>query len=204
MTIAAIVLAAGSSKRFGAKNKLLAEIGGETLIRRSVSAAAASGASPVIVVTGQDAEAVRSVLGGLNVRLIPSPDPQSGMGRSVAAGIGAVPAGTAGALVLPGDMPAIVVGVLERLMAVFAENGATRIVYPSDSHGTQRNPVLWPRAFFPELIRLDGPKGGKALLAAHSASAIAVPFQDDSAFADIDTEADLAAYMARSGSLNRR
>lgn len=53
--IAAVVLAAGSSRRFGAENKLLATVAGQTLIMRVLAAIRVAGLSPIIVVTGHEA-----------------------------------------------------------------------------------------------------------------------------------------------------
>ena len=50
--VAAILLAAGLSRRFGARNKLLAGIEGQPLIRRTAEALLGSRARPVVVVTG--------------------------------------------------------------------------------------------------------------------------------------------------------
>ena len=54
-------------------NKLLVELDGEPLIRHAVRAALASRAQPVVVVTGNDADAVRAALAGLDVRVRPQP-----------------------------------------------------------------------------------------------------------------------------------
>ncbi|MDD9879126.1 MAG: NTP transferase domain-containing protein, partial [Magnetovibrio sp.] len=56
--VAAIVLAAGLSRRAGIRNKLLAPVGGKPMVRRSTEAVLASGAAPVFVVTGHQAAAV--------------------------------------------------------------------------------------------------------------------------------------------------
>ena len=53
MRLASIVLAAGRSRRFGGGNKLLAEIGGSTVLRQTVTAITAAGFDPTLVVTGQ-------------------------------------------------------------------------------------------------------------------------------------------------------
>ncbi len=67
------------------------------------------------------------------------------------------------------------------------------IVYPTTPDGDQRNPVLWPRRFFPELASLAGAEGAKALLRSHPDESAAVRVESASLFADVDTPADLAA-----------
>ena len=76
--IAAVVLAAGMSTRMGT-NKLLAEIGGEPLVRRVVGAAEKSRARPIVVVTGQDHESIRAALAGTDTTLVYNPDFRDGM-----------------------------------------------------------------------------------------------------------------------------
>lgn len=107
--IAAVVLAAGMSRRYGQDNKLLAELAGEPLLRRVVCAALASKARPVIVVTGHEAEPVRQALTGLPVRFVHNDRYDRGMGTSVAAAarVLAAEVGVTGTMVLLGDMPAV-------------------------------------------------------------------------------------------------
>ena len=59
--LAAVVLAAGSSTRMG-RNKLLLELGGETLVRRAVRAALGAGVDEVVVVLGHEEPRVRAEL----------------------------------------------------------------------------------------------------------------------------------------------
>src|SRR5205085_4474109 len=89
--VAAIVLAAGRSTRMSGANKLLAEIGGKSLVRIAAEQALASRAHPVIVVTGHQRDAVERALAGLDVRLVHNPDFADGLGTSLRAGIAAVP-----------------------------------------------------------------------------------------------------------------
>src|SRR4051812_4976596 len=114
-TVVCIVLAAGRSTRMGAANKLSADVGGKPMVRHAVEAALASAASPVLVVTGHQAEEVRAALTGLAVRFVHNRDYAAGLASSLKAGIGALPEGAVGALVLLGDMPQITAADLDRL-----------------------------------------------------------------------------------------
>src|SRR4051794_5309373 len=84
--VAAIVLAAGRSTRMGGPNKLLAELGGKTLVHIVAEQALASNASEVIVVTGHQADQVEKSLAGLRVRFVRNPDFADGLASSVKAG----------------------------------------------------------------------------------------------------------------------
>ena len=91
--VAAIVLAAGQSRRMGQLNKLLAEIDGVPMVRRAVDAARASKAEPVVVVTGHEPERVRATLGRKRrTEVVHNPDYAAGLSTSLARGLAALPA----------------------------------------------------------------------------------------------------------------
>jgi molybdenum cofactor cytidylyltransferase len=68
--VAALVLAAGSSRRMGGANKLLQPVGGIAMLRRVVNAALASRCTSVLVVTGAGADAAQACLEGLDVEFV--------------------------------------------------------------------------------------------------------------------------------------
>lgn len=193
-TVAAVLLAAGASSRFGSGNKLLAEIGGRPLVRITAEAVLASGIAEVLAVTGADAELIEQALAGLPLRCVHNATWQRGLGSSLAAGISALGKGAEGSFIVPGDMPLLSAGLLRSLIEAFGRHGRASIVYPVTAAGEQRNPVLFPRRFFPELSTLSGPEGAKPLLRTLSAQSVAVS-GDAAAFTDIDTPADLDAVI---------
>jgi molybdenum cofactor cytidylyltransferase len=192
--IAAIVLAAGRSTRMGGPNKLLAEIGGKTLVRIAAEQALASRADPVIVVTGHQRERVGQALAGLPVRLVHNPDFAEGLSTSLKAGLAAVPAEADGAIVCLGDMPQVRAAMIDRLIAAFDPEGGALIVVPT-IEGKRGNPVLWSRRFFPELTALEGDVGARHVIATYGEAVVEVP-ADTAALVDIDTPDALRAVKA--------
>lgn len=184
--VAAVVLAAGRSTRMGGPNKMLAELGGKPLVRMVAEQALASKASPVIVVTGHQADDVEKALKGLNVTFVRNPDFASGLASSVKTGIGAVPTDAAGAMVCLGDMPLIDARLIDKLIGAFSPERGSLIVVPT-CDGRRGNPVLWSRRFFGELMGLSGDIGGRHLVDHHSEAVVEVPVDGDGAFLDIDT-----------------
>jgi molybdenum cofactor cytidylyltransferase len=89
--VAAIVLAAGRSRRMGGTNKLLAPVSGAPMVRRVAETALASAASPVIVVTGHQADAVEAALAGLDLTIVHNPDHAAGLAGSLKTGLAALP-----------------------------------------------------------------------------------------------------------------
>jgi molybdenum cofactor cytidylyltransferase len=197
MRIAAILLAAGASCRFGADDKLLAPIDGVALVRRTADVLAASATDPILAVVAPNNRAVARVLDGARVTLVDNARHATGMGTSIAAGIRALPADTEGALLVPADMPALSTRLVERIVAAFRTAHGERIVHAVDSAGAQRNPVLWPRRHFHRLAALDGEAGGKAILARLADEATTVRADDDHELDDIDTPEDLARWTDR-------
>ncbi|MBS0239900.1 MAG: nucleotidyltransferase family protein [Proteobacteria bacterium] len=191
--VAAVLLAAGSSERFGSENKLLTEIGGEPLLRRVTRAVIEARPSETIVVTGHEAERCRSVLEGLAVRFVHNAAWKQGMGKSIAAGVGALGDEFDGAFIVASDMPYLTSALFTRLRAAFDESCGRAIIFPVTTAGEQRNPVLWPRAHFSELSALDGATGAKALLRKYVGESLGVPLASDEEVTDIDTPADLTA-----------
>jgi molybdenum cofactor cytidylyltransferase len=197
-TVVCIVLAAGRSTRMGAANKLSADVGGKPMVRHAVEAALASAASPVLVVTGHQAEEVRAALTGLAVRFVHNRDYAAGLASSLKAGIGALPEGAVGALVLLGDMPQITAADLDRLIAAFVAENGNAIVAPTHA-GERGNPVLWPAACFAEMLQLDGDTGAKRLFAAHADRIREVDLGTDAIFLDVDTPEVLAKLRGGGG-----
>ncbi len=184
--VTAVVLAAGRATRMGGPNKLLAELSGKPLVRIVVEQALASKAESVIVVTGHQDAAVRETLSGLAVNFVHNPDYADGLATSVKAGIAAVSADAAGAVICLGDMPLIDAKLLDRLIAAFDPDHGALIAVPV-SDGRRGNPVLWSRRFFAELLTLDGDTGARHLIAKHAEAVAELPVEGQGAFLDIDT-----------------
>ncbi|MCB4768205.1 molybdopterin-binding/glycosyltransferase family 2 protein [Ancylobacter sp. Lp-2] len=189
---AAIVLAAGRGTRMPEAYKLTASLDGEPLVRRVVLSALASQARPVIVVTGHDAAKVRAALDGLPVQLIHNPDYAEGLSSSIRVGLGAVPPEAPAAAVLLGDMPKVHAGLIDRLVAALADKPGAVAAAPS-SEGRRGNPVVWTRRMFPALAALTGDVGARHLLAENAEAVVDVEVDDDAAFVDVDTLAQLQA-----------
>lgn len=193
-TVAAVLLAAGSSKRFGEENKLLALVDGAPLIRLTALALTASRAAEIVAVTGPDPGEIAAALSDLPIRFVHNPDFARGMGTSIATGIRAVDPAMTGALVCPGDMPSLQSIMIDRIIDAFEASGSQGIVYPALADGSQRNPVLWPCRLFARLGQLSGEGGAKPILAELRAECIPVPEDDPGHFVDIDTVDDLDAF----------
>ena len=139
--VAAVVLAAGMSKRAG-RNKLLAEVGGEPLFMKAVHAAVRSKASPVFVVTGYQHEILEEALDDVDVNVIYNPDFRAGVKTSIRLGIKSVPSFCRGAIILPADMPNISENHLNKMIKSFADDKTKQVLFTSYKK-VKNNPILW-------------------------------------------------------------
>jgi molybdenum cofactor cytidylyltransferase len=157
------LLAAGRSSRMGGPNKLLARFDGEPLVRLLALRALRSKARSVTVITGHQAESVAAALDGIPVALVHNPVYASGLATSIAAAVGAMPDGSAGALIMLGDMPGITTADLDRLIDAF--EAAAGIAVRATVDGRPGNPVILPHGLYAEAAMLRGDTGARSILA---------------------------------------
>jgi molybdenum cofactor cytidylyltransferase len=159
--IAAVILAAGLSRRMG-QAKLLMLLDGRAIVRHAVEAVLSGGVDSVWVVSGPAVEAIEAALAGLDVQIVVNPSPEDGQGGSVRAGIAALPASADSALIALGDQPMLPPSIIPALLAA-RRTSDKPIVAPRYRDG-QGNPVLFKREIFPELLRLDGDQGARGII----------------------------------------
>jgi molybdenum cofactor cytidylyltransferase len=194
--LAALLLAAGQSRRMGAENKLLLEIEKKPIIRHAAEALIQAGLTEIYVVTGHQAEAVRACLAGLNLSFIDNPNYARGQASSVSCGIAGLPEAVSDVLIALGDMPLIEAELISALCQRHSETAfdGAKITLPVYTHPTQPdnlkrgNPVIWSQAYFDELKSLSGDQGGRQILADYPAHIQHLHWPDAQPFEDVDTK----------------
>lgn len=195
--IAAVVLAAGRSRRMAPHNKLLVvDRTGKPMIARVVDNVLSSHARPILVVTGHQAEQVQHALGGRPVRYVHADDYAEGLAASLKAGIAAVPEECAAAVVCLGDMPLVTGRMIDRLLSAYDPDEGRLIVLPT-YRGKQGNPMLWDREFFPEILDVSGDSGARFLVGQHIEAVAEVEMADDAVLRDFDTTESLSTLPQR-------
>ncbi len=189
---AVVVLAAGAGSRYhGARHKLSEQLGGESVLVRTLRNAIASRMSVVLVISeGLVAEA-RGLIPSRDMVVVDRPSQAGwGMGDSIAAGV-SIHASASGWLVMPGDMPLVrpaslraVANALDQQPIAFAQH-----------RGRRGHPVGFGAELFSELVMLKGDEGARRLLARYPTAA--VELDDPGVLFDIDTVDDLAAAQRR-------
>jgi len=196
-TIAAVVMAAGRSRRMAPHNKLLVgDKVGKPMIARVVDNVLSSNARPILVVTGHQAEQVEHALGGRPVRYVHAADYAEGLSASLKAGIAAVPPECAAAVVCLGDMPLVTGRMIDRLLSMYDPEEGRLIVLPT-FRGKQGNPMLWDKRFFPEILQITGDSGARFLVGKHAEFVCEVEMADDAVLRDFDTTDSLATLPPR-------
>ncbi len=192
--IAAVLLAAGGSRRFGQPKQLL-EWEGTPFVARIADAALAAGLDPVVVVTGCAAEAVQAALKDRPVQVMMNWRWQEGLSTSVRLGMAALPPTVEGAVFMPADQPLIPSSLLRDMVARFTETQAP-IVHPVRD-GQPTTPVLFARSLFPELAAVEGDQGGRGLVARYAKQAVRIE-APAGVLADVDLPADYERLRAAS------
>ena len=191
LRLAALVLAAGQSRRFGAANKLLADLAGMPVLAHILTSLSGCAFDDIVVVASDGQAEIAALITQAGARAVSSPADRNGMGDSIAAGVRSIHSSSDGVLIVPADMPLITAPSLTQLIDVFHQHRGDHIVCAADPAGAQRPPVIWPAHLFPQLARFEGPAGGKELIAQAGGLAIPVVPREPSELLDIDMPTDL-------------
>jgi molybdenum cofactor cytidylyltransferase len=185
--IGGLILAAGEGRRFGA-TKQLAELRGRPLLTYAVeSMLAVPAVSPVVVVLGHDADAIRARIDFGDARTVVCEDWRAGQAASIRRGVAALGNVTA-AVVTLGDQPFITPQVIAAVLDLFDpdDHDAVRATYG----GAPGHPVLLSRRLLRRAHELDGDTGFRDLLAGQRVRRLEAGQLCDPA--DIDTREELA------------
>ena len=194
----AIVLAAGASQRMGQPKQLL-RWQGEPLVTRAARSALQSGASEAIVITGAVSEQVEAALeplrrdAGGRLRLVFNPRWQDGQAWSVRAAVDALPAACEAAMFLPVDQPRLPAALLRRLWQTW--RGGSDLAAVAVAGAIRGAPAVFDRRYFELLKRLQGDRGGGALLLQQATGVTAIETPSHW-LADVDTPEDWQTALA--------
>ena len=190
MSLPALVLAAGASRRMGAVKALL-EVDGEPLVTRCVRLLRQAGADPVLVVLGHHAARLEGPVQVAGARGVANPDPDGDQLSSLLVGLEALPEGAPGVLVLPVDHGLVREATIQ-LVAEAARVDPTRVAVPSVDM-RRGHPTWFPAGLFAEL-RDPALEGGARTVLRRQGEAIRhLVVEDPGAVQDLDTPGDWAA-----------
>ena len=191
MSIVAIILAAGGSRRLGQPKQLL-NCEGETLLNRAIRLAFDAGASPVLAVLGSEFEHILKSICAPGVIPVRNDQWRQGMGRSIAVGMRALSVcapETDGVLLMGCDQPRLTADHLRSLIDAFVSHGGPAIA--ASSYACVRAiPAIFPHETFGKLRALSEDKGARSIIEQAPLPVVAVEFAGGEV--DIDAPEDLA------------
>jgi molybdenum cofactor cytidylyltransferase len=193
MTVGAIILAAGSSRRFGDDKRKQLLPSGATVLQQTI-ARVAEVLDPVLVVLrfGDQPflDELKAQISDPRVSYLLAPDSALGMAHSLGNAIHSVKTWDA-AVVFLGDMPFVHSDTIQRILAAYEQHRKSDPIILPTVAGKPGHPVLFGRAWFEEIESLRGDTGARAVIDAHADKVIQIPVEDQGAMRDIDTPEDL-------------
>jgi len=181
--VAAILLAAGQSRRMGAFKPLL-PFGDKTVVESCLDYLHQGGVETIVVVLGHRADEVREKLAGRSVIFALNSDPNSEMGSSIAVGVRALPEECKATLIALVDHPAVLATVISTLIENWQQG--SRLIVPT-WNGRGGHPVLIDLSFKPELLNLDAGGGLRTIFDAHQTAVARLPVDSPFIARDMDT-----------------
>jgi molybdenum cofactor cytidylyltransferase len=192
--ISSVVLAAGRADR-ASEQKSLMPLRGKPMLQWVLEGALASALHEIVCIV-RDLEAMRRKISLVDERLywLTNHVADQGQSTSVIAGLWAIDSKSVGALFLVGDEPMVQHELINSLVERFKTTNAL-IVAPS-FRGQTRNPVLFRRDLFPELLQLTGDRCGQGLIEKYRKKTSLVEWNDELSFKDIDVRDDYERIKA--------
>ena len=187
--ITAIILAAGSSTRFGDKNKLLKPFMDSSIFGHVVKTMTNLPIAEVILVTGYEHEKIAEAIKHSNVHIIHNSEFQTGIASSSKCGVSAASQKTEGYMICLGDMPYITMDYIKNLLDTFINSQIPSIIVPTFQY-RKGNPVIFSKNFIDDLLKIEGDKGAREVIDKHPDSIIEVQIRKETYFFDVDTLAD--------------
>ena len=183
-----IILAAGSSSRFGNTKQLL-HFKGKTLLQHTMEEAAEAGAEPVVVVTGANADEISKEIKNEKVEIVFNKNWEQGMASGIVMGL-------KNAIILNKELENIIITVCDQpfvssslFQQLFQkQNESAKHIVASAYADTIGTPALFTIKYFVALMGLTGDQGAKGLLKKYSEDLATVDFPEG--YIDIDTQED--------------
>lgn len=192
--VSAILLAAGSSDRFGRPKQLL-DVQGKKIIQIALESLLRSRVSEIVVVLGYAREQIREYLEGYPVKAVENLQYRKGQSSSIKRGLESISQEAEAALFMLSDTPLVDHKIIDLVIGKYEETGSP-IVAPF--YGEKRgHPVLFSRELFGELKALEGDVSGSGVIRRHAKQVMRVQVDSDAVVFDVDNEEDYQRLLRR-------
>ncbi|MEX2488650.1 MAG: nucleotidyltransferase family protein [Pseudomonadales bacterium] len=193
--IGGLILAAGSSRRFGEDKRKTTLPSGRWVLEEVIHTVAAELEQVIVVLRFGDKvfeDELSAKVDNDKIHYFRAPDSARGMAHSLGNAIHEI-ADWDAALIFLGDMPFVQRDTITSLMDNYtAHKTEAPIVVPAIKD-TRGHPVLFDRLYFPEIEALTGDTGARELVQHHAEKVIQVDVDDPGILKDIDTPEDISA-----------
>lgn len=186
MKISAILLGAGESKRMG-KDKLALPWGKRTMLEHCAQTLLRSKVDEVLLIVNEKTERIARHLNDRRMKVILNPHFRKGMSSSIRWGMKNLNPQSKGILIALADQPFLKAKTVNALVETFRKK--KKIIVPS-FNGKRGHPVIFPRTYEKELLRLRGDEGGRSILQKHPEEVHFIPVKSVGVLRDIDTWED--------------
>lgn len=191
MKLACLLTAAGKSSRFG-KDKLLLPVAGQPMGIHALDVLSEVPFALRVLVTSSDKRYLIQAAQERGFDLVINPAPERGLSSSVRLGTEHILQTGAydGILYAVADQPNLQAATVQRLMETFTKQ--PDCIWAPEANGKRGNPVLFPASLFPELLKVQGDRGGRQVIAAHLELLRTIEVTQ-SELMDIDTKEDMGS-----------
>jgi molybdenum cofactor cytidylyltransferase len=190
--IGIVILAAGASSRMGRPKQLLPH-GNGTLLNTAISAARGSQCAPIVLILGANAREILQRTATRNLIVAENKLWSEGIASSLRAGIETLKdADVEAAVIMTCDQPFVSAPVVDQL--VYLYRGSGKAIVASQYADTLGIPALFDRSIFPELLKLSGDMGARAIIQRHLPETAILNFPEG--VIDIDTADEYTAIVS--------
>ena len=182
-----LLLAAGASSRMLGVDKLLREINGVALLRRSAQSMLNANFDQVFVSIKSNSPTHKNALADLPVAIVEVPDAAAGMSASIRAGVAEIPTDASMIVLGLADMPDITAKHYNLILAAHNPKQDHLIIRPITPTGKYGNPVLFDARFMENLRAIDGDQGARDILKSVPEYIHHVKMPDEAVTCDLDT-----------------
>ena len=169
---------------------MLAQVGGEPLVRRVARSFVEAGFAEVAVVLAPGAADVAAALDGLGVLAVTNPRPGDGMLSSAQAGLSSLSSGCGRVAICPADLPGLPGRVPRRLLPPLPYAAAYTVAVPTDG-GRRGHPIVLPARLVPRVLSWGPDRRLSDLLREPDVAVVEVPGFGPEVVRDVDVPADL-------------
>lgn len=192
MNTGAVIAAAGLSKRMGQFKPML-PLKDSTIIRCCIQNFIDINCSPIIVVTGREADRLEEHIADLPVECIRNPlYARSDMFTSVTIGLNAIEGRCSRTFFTPGDIPLIKLCTMKQMLAMDAD--AVRPVYG----GEPGHPILFGNSLISRITAYNGNNGLKGAFESLGVFFTDILTDDPGVLMDADTQDDYLRLLSYS------